>query len=380
MTHANPLDSSYEARIKANIKSLRWTKLHIDPTLISLLALLTCFGAVILYSASNQSIPMVKSQLMHFIVGFICLALTAQVPPHRIKEVTPWLFFITTFMLFLVLILGHQSQGATRWLALGPIQIQPSEIMKLAMPMMLAWQFHRQTQSPTLFSMINTGLCFIIPLGLVIKQPDLGTGILIGISGGFIFLLNGIHWRIIVAIIVITIASAPIAWHAMHHYQQLRILNLINPEHDPLGSGYNIIQSKIAVGSGGVLGKGWLLGTQSHLAFLPTHTTDFIFAVFAEEFGLAGCAALFALLLTIFLRSLFISQHAQSTYDRLLTGSLSFTFLMNALINIAMVVGLLPVVGVPLPLISYGGSSIVTTMISFGILMSIQTHKKLWST
>lgn len=380
MKKHHPLDNSYEARLAANLKSMRWSKLHLDPLMLLLIVLLASLGLIILYSAGNQSSLLIRSQVVHLLVGAACMFAVAQIPPYRIRSVTPWLFFAATILLMLVPILGHQSQGARRWLGIGAFQIQPSEIIKLAMPMMLAWLFHHSDAPNSSRTWLIGGLLFTVPLALVIKQPDLGTGILIGISGVFVFLLAGISWRIIAAIFVLALAATPLAWHFMHHYQKLRILNLINPERDPLGSGYNIIQSKIAVGSGGLIGKGWLLGTQSHLAFLPTHTTDFIFAVYAEEFGLIGCLVLFAILLCLFFRSLMISLQAQSEYDRLLAGSLSFTFLMNAFINIAMVIGLLPVVGVPLPLVSYGGSTIVTSMIGFGILMSIHTNRKLWST
>jgi rod shape determining protein RodA len=372
-------NESYEKRLKSKLKALRWNKIHLDPLLLVLLCLLGIFGMAVLYSACDQNKHSIYSQLIHLSTSAACLLAVAQVSPVKLKSMSPWLYFFALLLLGLVPVLGHTSQGAKRWLGLMSIHIQPSEIMKLAMPMMLAWiidQYHGRPKGKILAYCI---ISLVIPVLLIIKQPDLGTAIVIAVSGLLVILLAGIEWKIIAFSLLALILSSPIAWHFLHGYQKSRILTLIDPQRDPLGSGYNIIQSKIAVGSGGIFGKGWLQGTQSHLAFLPTHTTDFIFAVNAEELGFMGCLLLLTLLCCILSRCIIIANNAQSSYSRLLTGAISYTFILSALINIGMVVGIVPVVGIPLPLFSYGGSYLVTTFIGFGIIMSVQTHKKLWS-
>ena len=368
MSPHNIADNSYEKRLKEKLKKLRWNRIHIDPILLILLTTLACFGLGILYSACNQNPHILRSQAIHFITATICLIAIAQLSPNTLKNTSPWLYMLALALLCLVPVLGHTSQGAKRWLGIMSFHIQPSEIMKLAMPMMLAWildHFHGKPKGRVLLYCLGA---LAVPVALIIKQPDLGTAIMISLSGVFVIVLAGIDWRYILYSTLGFILASPIAWHFLHDYQKTRILTLIDPQRDPLGSGYNIIQSKIAVGSGGLWGKGWLQGTQAHLAFLPTHTTDFI-----------GSICLLILLFTIVARCLNISILAQSHYTRLLTGSISYTFITSALINIGMVIGILPVVGIPLPLVSYGGSYLVTTFISFGIIMSVHTHKKLWS-
>jgi rod shape determining protein RodA len=375
----NPLENSYEKRLKKQLITLRWKKIHIDPLLLSLLLLLSTVGLFVLYSASNQNNHIIQLQLFHIIAGLLTMLIVAQAPPGLLQRLSPWLYAGGILLLLLVLLVGHTSQGAKRWIQLGSIQLQPSEIMKLATPMMLAWFLAKQKGQPSSKNSIIAMILLLAPTLLIAKQPDLGTAIIIAISGGFALLLAGINRRLLLFLAIALLIATPILWHFMHNYQKMRILVMLDPQRDPLGAGYNIIQSKIAVGSGGMLGKGWLQGTQSHLSFLPTHTTDFIFAVAAEEFGFIGCAVIILVLSLITMRGLFISINAQSSYTRILSGSICFTFISNAIINIAMVIGLAPVVGVPLSLISYGGTSIITTFTSFAILMSIHTNRKLWN-
>ncbi len=370
----------YDSRlIKRRTKSLRWYSLHLDPPLMFLLILIIGFGLFILFSASNESGAILWKQLLRVIIGFAILFLFAQIPPKRYYDWAPWVFAGILLMLIIVVFFGHVDKGARRWLNVGFFHFQPSEVMKLVMPMMLARYFSDKELPPHLAPLIASVMMLLIPVLLIAKQPDLGTAIMIGISGVCVLFLAGLSWRLILTLIGLGALSTPILWHFMHTYQKERVLTFINPERDPLGSGYHIIQSKIAIGSGGFFGKGWLHGTQSHLSFLPAHMTDFIFAVNAEELGFLGCLILMTIFLAIFIRTLYISNQAQDTFSRLLAGSLSLTFILSTFVNIGMVVGLLPVVGVPLPLISYGGSSIVTMMAGFGIIMSIHTHRKLWT-
>ena len=373
------LDNAYENRLKRKMIKLRWRNLHIDPTLFVGLILLAGLGLFILYSASNQNIPMLEKQSWRLLLSFGLMLVFAQIPPQRYQQWAPWIFLSVVLLLALVLLIGKVDQGARRWLILGPVRFQPSEMMKLALPMMLAWFLAEKPLPPKLSLLMLCGLLLVIPTLLTAKQPDLGTAIMIAASGIAVLLMAGISWRLIATLLILLILSTPILWHFMHHYQQARVLTFLNPERDPLGSGYHIIQSKIAIGSGGIFGKGWMNGTQSHLSFLPAHATDFIFAVSGEELGLIGSVLILMVFLGIFARSLYISTQAQNTFSRLLAGSISLTFILSAFVNIGMVIGILPVVGVPLPLISYGGSSMLITMIGFGMMMSIQTHRKLWS-
>ncbi len=373
------IDSSYEARIKHNVSKLRWGRLHLDPYLFFSLILLACIGIFILYSASDESSSMVMKQALRFGLAFTMMLVAAQISPQRYLQWGPWLYAVGIVLLLMVLIIGRVDQGARRWLNLGLFHLQPSEIMKLAMPMALAWFLHDKKLPPILSVLIVSGLMLVVPVLLIMKQPDLGTAIIVASSAFAVLLLAGIGWRLIGGLFLSAVISTPVLWHFMHQYQKDRVLTFLSPERDPLGTGYHIIQSKIAIGSGGVFGKGWLNGTQSHLSFLPAHSTDFIFAVSGEELGMIGCIFILLVFLLIFLRCLYISTQAQDTFSRLLAGSFSITFILSALVNIGMVIGILPVVGIPLPLISYGGTSMVTTMVGFGMIMSVHTHKKLWS-
>jgi len=353
-------------------------RIHLDPPLLAGLLLLAGVGLVILFSASGESEAQVWRQLTRLGVSFGGMLLLAQVSPDTLLRWTHWIFAAGLAMLIAVLIMGEMGKGAQRWLAIGGFRFQPSELMKLAVPMMVAWYFAEKPLPARLQHSLIALAIVIVPTLLIAKQPDLGTSLLIASSGLFVLLFAGLSWRLIGGA---TLLAVPLAWllwqFGMHDYQKRRVLTFLNPESDPLGSGYHIIQSKIAIGSGGLYGKGWLNGTQSHLEFLPERHTDFIFAVFSEEFGLMGVLLLLAIYLFIILRGLYIASQAQDTFSRLLAGGLTMTFMVYVFVNIGMVTGLLPVVGVPLPLVSYGGSSMVTLMAAFGILMSIHTHRKL---
>jgi rod shape determining protein RodA len=290
---------------------------------------------------------------------------------------TPWLYIGVLGLLLLVMINGEIGKGAQRWLDFGIVRFQPSELMKLAVPMMVAWFLHERPLPPTLGQLFVIVLIVAVPALLIAKQPDLGTALLVIAAGGLTILLAGISWRIISFATVSGLVAAPLLWQVMHDYQRARVLTFLNPESDPLGTGYNIIQSKIAIGSGHWFGKGWLNGTQAHLEFLPERSTDFIFAVMAEEFGLLGLVLLLTLYLVIVGRGLYIAAEAQDTYTRLLAGSISLTFFFYVFVNAGMVSGLLPIVGVPLPLVSAGGTSMVTLMAGFGMLAAIARHRKL---
>lgn len=352
--------------------------LHIDwPLFIGLIAL-AGVGLITLYSAGGQNIDLIIRQCIRLGIAFGAMIVIAQIPPHHLARWAPWLFGAGILMLIGVLLFGTVGKGAQRWLDLGFFRFQPSEIMKLAVPMMIAWYLADNTLPPSRKAIFITAIIIAVPVALIVKQPDLGTSLLIAAAGIFALLLAGISSRLVGGLSLLTGACTPLVWFfGMHDYQRQRVLTFLNPESDPLGSGYHIIQSKIAIGSGGLFGKGWLNGTQSQLEFLPERTTDFIFAVFAEEFGLFGIFVLLLLYLYIIARGLYIASQAQDTFTRLLGGSLILTFFVYLVVNIGMVSGMLPVVGLPLPLVSYGGTSMVTLMAAFGVLMSIQTHRKL---
>ena len=353
-------------------------RLHIDATLLFGLIVLSAVGLFVLYSAGDQSQELINRQLIRLTIGFVVMLAIAQIPPSTIRSWAPWLFGIGLVMLIAVLVLGDVGKGAQRWLNLGLFRFQPSEIMKIAVPMMIAWYLAEATLPPKRLNLLFALLILVVPTLLVAKQPDLGTSLLIASAGVFVLLLAGLSWKLIFTAIIALMASLPLIWnYLLHDYQRQRVLTFINPENDPLGAGYHIIQSTIAIGSGGVYGKGWLNGTQSHLDFLPERSTDFIFAVFSEEFGFLGILVLLAIYGSIIMRGMVIANQAQDTFTRLLAGSLILTFFVYVFVNIGMVTGILPVVGVPLPLISYGGTSMVTLLAGFGILMSIQTHRKL---
>jgi rod shape determining protein RodA len=371
--------SLFEARaevLRTNRRSLA-ESLHLDvPLLICLLALSTV-SLFVLYSASGQNIDVSWRQLARLGVGFLIMLALAQLNPATLKRWTPWLFGIGIALLLAVLWVGQTGKGAQRWLDLGFFRFQPSEMMKLAVPMMVAWYLSDHPLPPSFKRLLLASVIIVVPTLLIAKQPDLGTALLVASAGVFVLLFAGISWRLVFSSAALLAASAPVAWHFMHDYQRQRVLTFLNPEQNPLGAGYHIIQSKIAIGSGGLYGKGWLNGTQSQLNFLPERSTDFIFAAYAEEFGLFGILALLAVYLLIIMRGLLIAAQAQDSFTRLFAGSLVMTFFIYIFVNIGMVTGLLPVVGVPLPLISYGGTSMVTLLAGFGILMSIHTHRKL---
>lgn len=353
--------------------------LHIDATLLLLLLLLLGVGLMMLYSAGGQDLGLIVRQLVRLGVAMVAMLVIAQIHPDRMRDSAYWLYGFGLLLLLAVLFFGTEGKGAQRWLDLGFFRFQPSEIIKLAVPILIAAFLAERPLPPSAWRLI-TGLVLIgLPAFLIAKQPDLGTAILIASSGLIVLFLAGISWKIIIGFISSCAAAAPVLWYFMHDYQRRRVLTFLNPENDPLGAGYHIIQSKIAIGSGGIFGQGWLQGTQSHLEFLPERSTDFIFAVIAEEFGLVGAILLLCLYLLIAARGLFIASQAQSSFSRLLAGSISITFLVYVFVNVGMVTGLLPVVGVPLPLISYGGTSMVTLLAGFGILMSIHTHRRMMS-
>jgi len=351
--------------------------MHLDLPLLVLLLILSGTSLFVLYSASGQNIDVVERQAIRLLIGFVILFLLSQLNPATLLRWTPTIFIIGVALLIAVLVFGETGKGAQRWLDIGVARFQPSEIMKLAVPMMVAWYLNEQPLPPTLRRLLVAGLIILVPTLLIVKQPDLGTAILIASAGVFVLLFSGISWRIVTGFGVLVAASAPVLWFYLHDYQRQRVLTFLNPEKDPLGAGYHIIQSKIAIGSGGLYGKGWLNGTQSQLNFLPERSTDFIFAAYAEEFGLLGIILLLVVYMLVIIRGLLIAAQAQDTYSRLLAGSLIMTFFIYIFLNIGMVTGLLPVVGLPLPLVSYGGTSMVTLMAGFGILMSIHTHRKL---
>ncbi len=357
-----------------------WQIIHLDITLLSFLLLLTAMGLFILYSASNQQLRVVEMQVMHLLFAFGVMVIFAQIPPISLQRAAIFLYAIALILLVIVLLTGHIGKGGQRWLNLGLMHFQPAELMKLAIPLVLAWYYHKVHLPLTAKSLLIAIPIIFIPALLVAKQPDLGTAILLIIAGCSVLFLAGLSSQIMAWLSVVVAICIPFIWYHLYDYQRQRVLTFLNPERDPLGKGYHIIQSKIAIGSGGLFGKGWLNGTQSNLHFLPEHSTDFIFAVSGEELGFVGSLILILIYFLIIYRGFTITLHAQDTFSRLLAGSITFTFFVSLFINIGMVTGLLPVVGVPLPLVSYGGSSMVTVMASFGILMSIQTHRKLVTT
>ncbi len=355
-------------------------RFHIDlPLLLGLLALMG-FALVVMYSASGQSLAMMDRQAMRMGLSLLVMVVLAQISPRTYEALAPLMFVAGVLLLFGVLFFGEVSKGAQRWLNLGFVRFQPSELIKLAVPLMVARYIGRKPLPPTFQTLIISLVMVFIPTILISKQPDLGTSILIAASGIFVIFLSGISWRIIFGAVVALAAFIPVMWFfIMREYQKVRVRTLFDPESDPLGAGYHIIQSKIAIGSGGISGKGWLQGTQSQLEFLPERHTDFIFAVIAEEWGMVGILTLLALYLFIIGRGLYLASHAQTAFGRMMAGSIVLSFFVYIFVNIGMVSGILPVVGVPLPLVSYGGTSMVTLMAGFGILMSIHTHRKAFS-
>ena len=359
------------------LTSLILNRLHIDPPLFTGILVVLVFGTFVLYSAGGADPSMLMRQAARVGAAMLGMFAIAQINVAWMRRAAPLLYAIGLITLIMVLVRGEMGGGAQRWLDIG-IRFQPSELMKLAVPAMLAWVLHERALPPSGLMIALLLALIAVPVGLIGLQPDLGTAILIGLTGATVIFLAGIGIRYLVAGGVAVLLALPAMWYfIMHDYQKQRVLTLLDPESDPLGAGYHIIQSKIAIGSGGVFGKGWLNGSQGQLEFLPERSTDFIFAVIGEEFGFIGAIALLILYLLLVARGFYIAASAQDTFSRLLAGSISFTFFFYMFVNTAMVTGLLPVVGVPLPLVSAGGTSLVTLLAGFGILMSIQTHRKL---
>jgi rod shape determining protein RodA len=352
--------------------------LGLDGPLTGVLALIVCIGILVVYSASGQNIKMVEHHLANIAIAVTALLALARLSsPQYLRLFSPVAYLIGILLLAVVAVTGHIGKGAQRWLDIGFIRFQPSEIMKLAVPMMCAWYMHERPLPPTFLDIIVMGILIMIPTAMVVVQPDLGTALLIGASGLIVMLLAGMQFRIILISIPLLGGAAWGAWHVIHDYQRQRILTFLNPETDRLGAGYHIIQSQIAIGSGGVFGKGYMNGSQAQLEFLPERSTDFIFAVIGEEFGLLGQLLILSLYGVVIGRALYLSMQGQDTFTRLTGGAIALSFFVYVFVNSGMVSGILPVVGVPLPLISYGGTSMVTLLAGFGILMSLNSHRKL---
>jgi rod shape determining protein RodA len=353
---------------------------RLDGPLLGAMSLMMLVGLIVLYSASNGGFSRMGSQMTSMIIALTVMWLFANISPHYLARLAVPAYACGLLLLVAVALFGDIVNGARRWLDLGITRIQPSELMKIAVPLMLAWYFDRYEATLKLKNYGIAALLLFIPVALIGRQPDLGTAVLIVASGCYLIFLAGLSWRIIAGLAIAAGASLPLVWSLLHDYQRTRVLTLIDPTSDPLGAGYHIIQSTIAVGSGGLAGKGWLNGSQTHLDFIPERTTDFIFAVYSEEFGLIGNGILLVLFLLIIGRGIAITASAPTLFSRLLAGAITLTFFTYAFVNMGMVAGILPVVGVPLPLVSYGGTSLVTICLGFGILMSIHSHRKLVQT
>ena len=351
-------------------------RLKLDGPLLGGLLLISALGLVVLYSAVGERGDLLVQQLIRLGVAIVAMLIVAQLPPDLMRRWTPWGYLGGLGLLSLVLISGDVGQGAQRWLDFG-IRFQPSEIMKLAVPMMAAWYLHDRQLPPNAVQLLLIAVLIAVPAYMIAVQPDLGTALLIAAAGVLVVVLAGMSFRLMSALLVLSVPGALVLWNFMQDYQRQRVLTLLDPNSDPLGAGYNIIQSKIAIGSGGLFGKGWTNGSQAQLEFLPERDTDFIFAVMGEELGLLGLLSLLVLYVFVIGRGLFIATQARDSFSRLLAGSISLTFFVYVFVNTAMVTGLVPVVGVPLPLVSFGGTSMVTLLAGFGILMSIHSHRKL---
>lgn len=361
-------------------KGSLWSKMHIDLTLLLIVLALLAYSAFVMWSASGQDIGMMERKVGQIVMGLIIMLVMAQIPPRVYESWAPYLYIVCVLLLVLVDAFGTISKGAQRWLDLGVVRFQPSELAKIAVPLMVARFINRDVCPPSLKNTAIALALIFIPTLLVAAQPDLGTSILIAASGLFVLFLSGMSWKLIAVAALLVAAFIPILWFfLMHDYQRDRVMMLLDPESDPLGAGYHIIQSKIAIGSGGLSGKGWLHGTQSQLEFLPERHTDFIFAVLAEELGLVGVLVLLGLYLCLIMRGLVIAARAQTTFGRVMSGGLMLILFVYVFVNIGMVSGIVPVVGVPLPLVSYGGSALIVLMAGFGIVMSIHTHRKMLS-
>ncbi|HXU93594.1 MAG TPA: rod shape-determining protein RodA [Gallionella sp.] len=353
---------------------------HLDVPLMIGIGLLMLVSLLVLHSADNGGWGRPMSQVLNIVVAFTCMWLIANLPLHYLMRTAVPIYVLGMVLLIGVALFGEISHGARRWLNLGVATIQPSELMKIGVPLMMAWYFEKNEATLTMKNYVVAALLLLVPVALIARQPDLGTAILISASGFYVLFLAGLSWKVIGGMAVAALASAPVLWSMLHDYQRHRILMLLDPSQDALGKGYHTIQGMIAVGSGGILGKGYLEGTQTHLDFLPERTTDFIFAVYSEEFGLLGNLILLAIFLFVIGRGFIITANASTYFTRLMAGSITLTFATYAFVNMGMVSGILPVVGVPLPLVSYGGTSMLTLLLGFGMLMSIETHKKLVKT
>ena len=361
-------------------RAIRRLTSSFDATLMAIALCILTLGIVTLFSASNENPARISAQLANIGVAFAAMWVMSQIPPQTLMRFAPPIYLIGLILLVAVALFGDIRNGARRWLNLGITSIQPSEMMKIAMPLMLAWYFQKRESMLRVADYAVAALLLLVPTYLIARQPDLGTALLVASAGFFVIYLAGLSWKIIVSLSVAGLAALPFLWSLMHDYQRRRVLTLLNPAEDPLGAGYHIIQATIAVGSGGIFGKGWLKGTQTHLEFIPERATDFIFAVYSEEFGLLGNVLLLLLYLAIITRGLMIAANAPTFFARLLAGAVILTFFTYAFVNMGMVSGILPVVGVPLPLVSYGGTALVTLFTGLGILMSIQKHRKLVQT
>jgi rod shape determining protein RodA len=349
----------------------------LDPALLAIVGALAMVGMVTLYSAANDFPWRFTDQLRNFGIAALVMFVAASIPPATLQKVAAPAYLLGVGLLVGVEVAGVTVKGATRWLDIGVTRIQPSEMMRLALPMMLAWYFHKREGSTRTLDFLVAALLMAVPVGLIVKQPDLGTALLVTAAGAYVIFFAGLPWKWIAALGATALALLPVAWTTMHDYQRERVMTLIDPTTDPLGKGFHTLQATIAIGSGGAFGKGWMQGTQTHLEFIPERTSDFIFAVFSEEFGLVGNVVLMLLFLALVARALLIAMNASTTFSRLLAGSIALIIFTYAFVNMGMVSGVLPVVGVPLPFISYGGTALVTLGLAVGMLMSINRHRKL---
>jgi rod shape determining protein RodA len=350
---------------------------HLDGILLTLVLLLLGIGLAVVASASGQSAARISGHLVNIGLALSLMVVMANVPPHLLSKVGPPLYAAGLVLLIGVALFGEVRNGSRRWLSLGIMAFQPSELLKLALPLMLAWYFHRNEGALRAKHFLAGGVLLLVPVLLILRQPDLGTAMMIGASGFYLLFFAGLPWKAILGGAALGTASLPVVWGLMHDYQQRRVLTLLDPTSDPLGDGYHIIQSTIAIGSGGLFGKGWMEGTQNQLDFIPERTTDFIFAVFGEEFGYLGAILLVVLYLAIVARGLIIAARAPTLFGRLMAATLSLNLFTYVFVNMGMVSGILPVVGVPLPLMSYGGTALITLLLGVGILMSVATHRQL---
>lgn len=359
---------------------LRKVVRHLDGMLLAQILILLLVSTAVLYSASGESAERLSGHLINVLAGLTVLVVVANIPPHILSKLGPPLYVLALVLLLGVALFGEVRNGSRRWLNLGIGAIQPSELLKIALPLMLAWYFQRREGILQIKDFVLAALLVVAPLLLILRQPDLGTALLIAASGFYLLFFAGLPWKIMAGLVAALGAFLPVAWNLMHDYQRQRVLTLFDPASDPLGAGYHIIQSTIAIGSGGLFGKGWMEGTQARLDFIPARTTDFVFAVFGEEFGMLGGILLVLLYLSIVVRGLLIASRGANLFARLMAAAISLNLFTYVFVNMGMVSGILPVVGVPLPFMSYGGTAMVTLMIGFGILMSVATHRKLLKT